>query len=119
MPSDSPRPCACGRHYDAERWAALPLFARLTAADVSSLVTPWPPHRAVEVRVCAHCDRPMSRLQHAAGAEVAKRPQAIAAWTSLVVPPPGGRSSRPLVHEAPSRQSAVWGKGEHDAHARG
>ena len=79
MRSDSLRPCACGRHYDAERWAALPLFARLTAAGVSSLVTQWPPHLVVEVRVCAHCHRPMSRLQHAVRAEAVKRPQAIAA----------------------------------------
>jgi hypothetical protein len=55
------------------------LFARLTAADVSSLVTPWPPHLVVEVRVCAHCNRQMSRLQHAVRAEIEKRPQAIAA----------------------------------------
>ena len=79
MRSDSLRLCACGRHYDVERWAALPVFTRLTAAEVSSLVTPWPPHLVVEVRVCAHCNRRMSRLQHAVRAEVAKRPQAIAA----------------------------------------
>ncbi len=79
MRSDSLRPGTRGRHYDAERWAALQLFARLTAADVSSLVTEWPPHVVVEVRVCAHCNRQMSRLQHALRAEVVKRPQAIAA----------------------------------------
>ena len=79
MGSDSLGPCACGRHYDAERWAALRLLARLTAADVSSLVTPWPAHLVVEVRVCAHCNRRMSRLQRAVRAEVVKRPQAIAA----------------------------------------
>ena len=79
MRSDSLRPCACGRHYDAERLAALQLFARLTAADVSSLVTPWPRDVVVEVRVCAYCNRQMSRLQHAVRAEVVKRPQAIAA----------------------------------------
>jgi hypothetical protein len=79
MRIDSPRLCACGRHYDAERWAALRLFARLTAADVSSLVTPWPSHVVVEVRVCAHCNRQMSRLQHAVRAEVVTRPRAIAA----------------------------------------
>jgi hypothetical protein len=79
MRSDSLRPCACGHHYDTERWAALRLFARLTAADVSSLVTPWPPHVVVEVRVCTHCNAQMSRLQHAVRAEVVKRPQAIAA----------------------------------------
>ena len=79
MRSDSVRPCACGRHYDAERWAALPVFARLTAADISSLVKPWPPDVVVEVRVCAHCNRQMSRLQRAVRAEVVKRPQPIAA----------------------------------------
>jgi hypothetical protein len=79
MRSDSLRPCACGRHYDAERWSALQLVARLTAADVSSLVTPWPPDVVVEVRVCAHCNRQMSRLQHAVRGGVVKRPQAIAA----------------------------------------
>jgi len=55
------------------------LFARLTAADVSSLVTPWPRDVVVEVRVCAYCNRQMSRLQHAVRAKVVKRPQAIAA----------------------------------------
>ena len=79
MRSDSLGPCACGRHYDAERWAALRLLARLTAADVSSLVTTWPPHLVVEVRVCAHCNRQMSRLHHTVRAEVVKASQAIAA----------------------------------------
>ena len=79
MRSDSLGSCACGRHYDAERWAALPLFTRLAAADVSSLVTTWPPHIVVEVRVCVHCNRQMSRLHHAVRAEVVKRSQAIAA----------------------------------------
>ena len=79
MRSDSLRPCACGRHYDTERWAALQLFARLSAADVSPFVRPWPPDVVVEVRVCAHCNRKMSRLQHAVGAEVVTGPQAIAA----------------------------------------
>ncbi len=79
MRSDSLGPWACGRHYDAERWASLQLFAQFTAADVSSLVTPWPPHLVVEVRVCAHCNRQMSRLQHAVRAEVVKKPQALAA----------------------------------------
>ena len=78
MRSDTLRPCACGRHYDAERWAALDLFTRLTAADVSSLVTPWPPHVVVEVRICGNCTRKMSRLQDAVGGESVK-PQAIAA----------------------------------------
>jgi hypothetical protein len=79
MRSDSLRPCACGRHYDAERWAALQLFARLTAADVSSLVTPWPRDVVVEVRVCAHCNRQMSRLQPDVRTKIVKSPQAIAA----------------------------------------
>jgi hypothetical protein len=79
MRSDSLRPCGCGLHYEAERWAALHLFARLTAADVSSLVTPWPPHLVVEVRVCAHCNRHMSRLQPGVPAGVVKGTQAIAA----------------------------------------
>ena len=72
MRNDSPRPCGCGHHYDTERWTALHLLTRLTAADVSSLVTPWPPHLVVEVRLCAHCKRPMSRLQHAVRAELSE-----------------------------------------------
>jgi hypothetical protein len=79
MRSDSLRLCACGRHYDTERWAALQLFARLRAADVSPFVTPWPPDVVVEVRVCAHCNRQMSRLHHTVRAEVVKASQAIAA----------------------------------------
>jgi hypothetical protein len=79
MRSDSLRACACGRHYDAEGWAALPLFTRLTAADVSSLITPWPSHLVVEVRVCTKCDRKMSRLRGAVHGEARKGRQAIAA----------------------------------------
>jgi hypothetical protein len=79
MRSDSLRPCACGRHYDAEGWAALPVFTRLTAADVSSLVTPWPPHAVVEVRVCVHCMRRLSRLQHTVRRETVEGQPAIAA----------------------------------------
>jgi hypothetical protein len=79
MRSDSLRPCACGRHYDAERWAALPLFTRLAAADVSSLVTTWPPHVVVEVRVCVHCTRRLSRLQHTVRGETVEGQPAIAA----------------------------------------
>jgi hypothetical protein len=79
MRSDSLRLCACGRHYDTERWAALQLIARLSAADVSPFVTPWPPDVVVEVRVCAHCNRQMSRLHHTVRAEVVKASQAIAA----------------------------------------
>jgi hypothetical protein len=78
MRSDSLRPCACGCHYDAERWAALHLCRRLTAADVSSLVNPWPPQIVVEVRICGNCKRMMSRLQDAVQGETV-RPQAIAA----------------------------------------
>ena len=78
MRSDSLRPCVCGRHYDAERWAALQLFTRLTVADVSLLVTPWPPHLVVEVRICGNCKRKISRLQDAGGGE-SVGPQAIAA----------------------------------------
>jgi hypothetical protein len=63
MPRHSLRACACGQHYDAERWAELPLFTRLTAADVSSLVTAWSPDAAVEVRVCTSCRSRMARLQ--------------------------------------------------------
>jgi len=65
MVSDSLRACACGSHYDAQRWAALPLFARLTPEHLSSLVTVWAPDVAVEVRVCKRCRRPISRLKHA------------------------------------------------------
>ena len=78
MRSDTLRSCACGRHYDAERWTALHLFTRLSAADVSSLVTPWPPHVVVEVRICENCNRKMSRLRDAVGGESVRRP-AIAA----------------------------------------
>jgi hypothetical protein len=66
MRSSSQRACACGRHYDTKRWAALHLFARLTVEEVSAVVTPWPPHLVVEVRVCAGCERPISRLTDAA-----------------------------------------------------
>lgn len=65
MKSNSQRACSCGRHYDAERWAALPLFARLTAEDVSCLATSWPAHLIVEVRVCT-CARQISRLSEQA-----------------------------------------------------
>jgi hypothetical protein len=78
MRSDSLRPCACGRHYDAERWSALPVFTRLTAADVSSIVTPWPSHAVIEVRICASCNRQMSRLQQDVRCETV-RAQAVAA----------------------------------------
>ena len=78
MRSDTLRPCACGCHYDTERWTALHLFTRLTAADVSSLVSPWPAHLAIEVRICGKCKRKMSRLQDAVGGERVRQ-EAIAA----------------------------------------
>jgi hypothetical protein len=78
MQSDSQRACACGRHYDGQRWDALPVRARLTAEDLSSLVARWPSHLVVEVRVCTNCQRPISRLRSAEPKDV-KRPQAIAA----------------------------------------
>ena len=62
MGSRPQRPCACGRQYDAERWAALSLFARLAVEEVSPIAIPWPPHLVVEVRVCANCKRRISRL---------------------------------------------------------
>jgi hypothetical protein len=62
---DSLRACACGHHYDAERWAELPLFTRLVAADVSTLLTTWHPDATVEVRVCGNCRRQIARLRHA------------------------------------------------------
>ena len=66
MRSSSQRACACGRHYDAKQWAALPLFAQLSVAEISAIVTPWPPHLLVEVRICVGCERPISRLAEAA-----------------------------------------------------
>jgi hypothetical protein len=54
--------CACGHQYDAERWAALPLFARLAAQEITPNVTRWPDHLIVEVRVCAACERRIARL---------------------------------------------------------
>ena len=54
--------CACGYHYDAESWAALPLFAGLTAEEISAIASPWPQHLVVEARVCASCERRASRL---------------------------------------------------------
>jgi hypothetical protein len=74
----STRTCACGRHYDAESWAALPLAARLSAEQVSFLVDPWPPHVVVEVRVCVLCRRKMARLENLVQAEPGKQ-EAIAA----------------------------------------
>jgi hypothetical protein len=67
MQSVSLRACVCGRDFDPERWAALPLFTRLTAAELSSLVTSWPAHVVVEVRVCTNCGHQMSRLQAPCG----------------------------------------------------
>ena len=62
MGISSLRSCACGHQYDAERWAALPLFARLDATEITPNVTPWPDHLIVEVRVCVACERPIARL---------------------------------------------------------
>jgi hypothetical protein len=78
MRSDSQRACACGRHYDGQRWEALPVFARLTAEDVSSIVARWPSHLVIEVRVCTNCQRAISRLRTADQKDV-NRPQTIAA----------------------------------------
>ena len=78
MRSDTLRRCACGCHYDTERWSALHLFTRLTAADVSSLVNPWPAHLVIEVRICGNCKRKVSQLQDAVCGE-SVRSQAIAA----------------------------------------
>ena len=72
------RPCACGCHYDTERWTALHLFTRLTAAQVAPLVDPWPAHVVIEVRICGNCKRKVSRLQDAVRGE-SVRSQAIAA----------------------------------------
>jgi hypothetical protein len=79
MTSTSQRSCACGRHYDNERWAALPVFARLAAKDVSSIATPWPTHLVVEVRVCTTCRRHISRLRDDAKQLRVKEQDAIAA----------------------------------------
>ena len=54
--------CTCGRRYDADDWTKLPLFAQLSGADLSALVTPWPPHVVVQIRSCSHCGRKLSRL---------------------------------------------------------
>jgi hypothetical protein len=77
MGSSSPRACACGRHYDAERWAALPLFARFTGDDLSLIISPCPADLVVEVRVCGSCRRQVSRL--CIQEEVAKKASAVAA----------------------------------------
>jgi hypothetical protein len=45
------------------------LFAQLSVAEISAIVTPWPPHLLVEVRICVGCERPISRLTDA-GPEV-------------------------------------------------
>ena len=58
MCCDSQLDCACGRHYDIERWAALPLFARFTNEPV---------HLLVEVRVCTKCERQITRLSDELG----------------------------------------------------
>jgi hypothetical protein len=75
----SKRTCACGRDYNAETWAALPLSARLTAEQVSSHVSPWQPDLVVEVRVCAGCKRQVARLCDRAIPATAEQDRAIAA----------------------------------------
>jgi hypothetical protein len=62
MEISSLRSCACRHQYDAERWAALPLFARLDAPEITPNVTSWPDHLIVEVRVCVACERQIARL---------------------------------------------------------
>ena len=80
MRRSSPRACTCGRHYDANGWAALSLFARLGVEEVSAIATPWPPQVVVEVRVCVGCERRISRLVEAASQMSVTEPrQAIAA----------------------------------------
>jgi hypothetical protein len=66
MFASSQRSCPCGSHYDAEGWAALPMFARLSFEDVRTIVTTWPPHVVVETRLCMRCRRQISRLTEAA-----------------------------------------------------
>lgn len=61
MDGDSHQDCACGRHYDAERWAALPLFVRIVTDE-----TPGPDQLVVEVRVCTSCER---HIVHLTGSE--------------------------------------------------
>jgi hypothetical protein len=78
MGISSLRSCACGHRYDAERWAALPLFARLIAREITPNVTSWPGHLVVEVRVCAGCERRIARLAEESR-QVKKTPQGIAA----------------------------------------
>ncbi len=79
MRMESQRVCVCGHHYDPERWATLSLCARLTAEQVSSLVTLWPSHLVVEVRVCAGCKRQVSRLSRATSAVAETPGRAVAA----------------------------------------
>ena len=79
MQSNSLRVCACGHGYEAHEWSALPLFARLDAAGVSSIVTQWPSHLVVEVRVCASCQRKIPRLRDGRPADVVAAREAVAA----------------------------------------
>jgi hypothetical protein len=78
MEVTSKRVCACGRNYSATTWAALPLYARLTDEQISSLVSRWQLHLVVEVRFCA-CKRQMARLCDRAPLTAAKCEPAIAA----------------------------------------
>jgi hypothetical protein len=74
----SNRGCACGRDYNAKTWAALPLYARLTDEQISSLVSRWRPHLVVEVRICG-CKRRIARLCDRAMLAAQKHEPAIAA----------------------------------------
>lgn len=62
MCSDMQLACVCGRHYDVERWAALPLCARFTTGELCSRQAPRPVELLVEVRVCTNCERHITRL---------------------------------------------------------
>ena len=79
MGVDAKRTCACGRSYCAEAWAGLPLSARLTGEQISSLVTLWQAHLVVEVRVCAGCKRQVARLCDGAAFAHSEQERAIAA----------------------------------------
>jgi hypothetical protein len=65
MRRSSSRACTCGRHYDANEWAALSLFKRLTAGEISANVSRWPSHLVVEVRICEACERRVSCIAEA------------------------------------------------------
>lgn len=79
MRCSSQRACACGRHYDANGWATLSLFTRLTAGEVSAMVSRWPSHLVIEVRVCEGCDRRISCIAEAVPQASAIELEAVAA----------------------------------------